>query len=109
MVNLAGTPTPTPTPPFAPTCAGDCNRDRAVTVDEIVRMVNIALNGDTSPSICPGSDQWCSSGPVLGIGITCVIDAVNNALTGCPTPPMATPTPTRTPTSASTANDKQKP
>ena len=79
------TPSPTPTPPLAPPCAGDCNRDRAVTVDEIVRMVNIALNGDTSPSTCPGNEQWCSSGPVLGaIGITCLIDAVNDALNGCP-------------------------
>ena len=67
---------------------GDCSGDRVVTVDEIVRMVNIALNGETSPNTCPGSDQWCSSGPVLGaIGITCLIDAVNNLLSGCPTPP----------------------
>jgi hypothetical protein len=95
-----GISTPTPTPPPALPCVGDCNGDRAVTVDEIVRMVNIALNGDTSPSICPGSEQWCSSGPVLGIGITCLIDAVNDALNGCPT---ATPSPTRTPTSTSTA------
>lgn len=51
-------------------------------------MVNIALSGEPSTNTCPGSDQWCNSGPVLGaVGITCVIDAVNNLLTGCPTPP----------------------
>jgi hypothetical protein len=100
LVNTAGTPIPTPTPTqVALPCVGDCSGDGTVTVDEIVRMVNIALNGDTTPSSCPGSEQWCSSGSVLGaIGITCVIDAVNDALNGCPTP-----TPTRTPTSTSTA------
>jgi hypothetical protein len=88
LVNTAGTPTPTPTPTrTALPCVGDCSGDGAVTVDEIVRMVNIALNGDTSASSCPGSDQWCSSGPVLGaVRIACLIDAVNNLLTGCPTP-----------------------
>ncbi|MBI3782169.1 MAG: hypothetical protein HY270_02090, partial [Deltaproteobacteria bacterium] len=34
-------PTPTPTPPAA--CAGDCNGDASVTVDELITMVNIAL------------------------------------------------------------------
>jgi hypothetical protein len=88
LVNTAGTPTPTPTPTrTALRCVGDCSGDGVVTVDEIVRMVNIALNGDTSASSCPGSDQWCSSGPVLGaVRIACLIDAVNNLLTGCPTP-----------------------
>lgn len=83
---------PTPTPAAVP-CVGDCDQDGRVTVDEIVRMVNIALNGESSPSTCPGSAQWCSSGPVLdAVGITCLIDAVNNALNGCgptPTPTLA--------------------
>ncbi len=64
-------------------CAGDCNDDGAVTVDEILRLVNIALNGDTSPSACRDAAQWCSAGPVADIGITCIVDAVNNALNGC--------------------------
>lgn len=89
--------TPRPTPPPALPCGGDCDGDGAVTVNEIVRMVNIALNGDTSQNTCPGSDQWCNSGPVLGaIGITCLIDAVNDALGGCPTV-SPTPRPTLTP------------
>jgi len=77
--------TPTPSPKSAAPCVGDCNGDDAVTVDELVRMVNIALDGAISRSGCPGSNQWCSTGPVPGtIGITCVIDAVNDALNGCP-------------------------
>ena len=47
-------------------------------------MVNIALNGDTSPSTCSGVEQWCNAGPVRGVGITCVIDAVYNALQALP-------------------------
>jgi hypothetical protein len=96
-------PTPTPTPiPAALPCVGDCTGDGAVTVDEIVRLVNIALNGEPSPNTCPGSDQWCTSGPVVGaIGITCLIDAVNDALYGCPvttSTPSCVPFPSLTPT-----------
>jgi hypothetical protein len=90
---VPGISTPTPTPAVLP-CVGDCNGDSLVTVDEIVRMVNIALNGEPSPNTCRGSDQWCNSGPVVGaIGITCLIDAVNDALYGCPVPPTPTPMP----------------
>lgn len=94
------TPTPTPTPTIPVSgCVGDCNGDRAVTVDEIIRMVLILLNGDTGPSTCPGAVEWCDfSGPP--IAITCVVAGVNNALLGCPAPtPEATrapPTPTAT-------------
>ena len=78
--------TPTPTPPPALPCVGDCGGDGAVTVDEIVRMVNIALNGEADAPACPGTQQWCNAGPVLGaVGITCLIEAVNHALSGCPT------------------------
>jgi hypothetical protein len=83
--------TPTPTP-VAPPCVGDCGANGAVTVDEIVRLVNIVLNGETSLNTCPGAAQWCN-GP-LGIEITCVIGAVNNALSGCP---LSTSTPSPTP------------
>lgn len=93
---VPGVSTPTATPAVFP-CVGDCGGDGVVTVDEIVRMVTIALNGQPSPNTCSGSDQWCSSGPVLGaVGITCLVDAVNNLLTGCPTT-SPTATPTRTP------------
>ena len=62
-------PTPTPRP-----CVGDCNGDGAVTVDEVLTMVNIAL-GNAQPSVCP-------SGGAADIAL--IIQAVHNALTGCP-------------------------
>jgi len=61
-----------------PTCAGDCGGDGEVTVEEIVRMVNIALGGATV-------DQ-CRAGDVDGNGeitIDEIIAAVNRALAGC--------------------------
>jgi hypothetical protein len=83
------TPTPTPTPP-ASECVGDCSGDSRVTIDEIIRMVNIALSGDNVGLVCPGVDQWCSSGPA-GVTINCIIEAVNNALYGCGIEPTPTP------------------
>jgi len=126
------TPTPTNTPTVAPAatitpkpCAGDCNDDGTVTVDEILTMVNIALgNADVST---------CLAGDVNGDGqvtVDEILTAVNNALDGCgvhrttpgPTSPptvtvvatamisptippagTATATPTDTPTSLATA------
>lgn len=85
------TPTATPTPPTS-TCIGDCGGDGEVTIDEIITMVGIALDGETVNDVlkCPGVDLWCNGG-VLGVTIDCIIEAVNNALEGCPIP---TPTPT---------------
>ncbi len=83
-------PLNTPTPVIS-TCIGDCNGDGEATVDEIIRMVNILLVGDTSPSTCPGTEQWCNSGT---LAITCLVDAVNNALHSCP---ASTPAPSRLP------------
>lgn len=62
-----------------PSCAGDCNHDGAVTVDELLTAVNIALNGD--PAACPSCDA-------NGDGIVTVdelVTAVGFALGGCPT------------------------
>jgi hypothetical protein len=64
--------------PTPPTCAGDCGGDGEVTVEEIVRMVNIALGSATV-------DQ-CRAGDVDGNGeitIDEIIAAVNRALAGC--------------------------
>jgi hypothetical protein len=82
-------PTPTPTPSV---CVGDCNGDGAVTVNELVTGVNIAL-GAADVSACPALQ--CPSGPVLGVFVDCVVDAVHNLLSGCPT---LVPTPAPTPT-----------
>jgi hypothetical protein len=67
-------------------CVGDCHQDGAVTIDEILTMVNIALG--SLPV------QQCMAGDVDGDGAVTVdeiVAAVNAALTGCP--PAPTPTP----------------
>ena len=59
-------------------CVGDCNSDRAISVDELVRGVNIAL-GTIAVDQCPGFD--CNgSGAVT---IDCLLQAVNAALGSC--------------------------
>lgn len=70
------TPTPMPTEPPRP-CPGDCNGDRKVSVDELIRGVNIALDRATLSS-CPGYEQSCT-----GICLPFIVEAVNNALHGC--------------------------
>lgn len=59
-----------------PSCAGDCNGSADVTVDELITLVNIAL-GNEQPSVCPNVPSGSK------VGITLIIHAVNNALTGC--------------------------
>lgn len=79
------TPVPTPTPPL-PTCFGDCNGDREVTVDELLLAVNIAIGN--SPV------YQCSVADINGDGDVTVdelIRLVNISLNGCPTKlPVAT-------------------
>ncbi len=61
-------------------CTGDCNGDLIVTVDELVRGVNIAL-GNSEVASCPAFD--CNdSGSVT---VDCLVRAVNSAVDACPT------------------------
>jgi hypothetical protein len=63
---------------FGAACAGDCNSDGAVTVDELITGVNIALGGTPL--------EQCASLDSDGHGAVTVdelVRAVNNALTGC--------------------------
>jgi hypothetical protein len=62
----------------ATACSGDCNGDGTVTVDEIVRGVNIAL-GSLPVGDCPSFDTD-GSGTVT---VDELIRALNNALGGC--------------------------
>jgi hypothetical protein len=76
------TATPKATPTLTPTagtirCIGDCCGNGAVTVDELVTMVNIAL-GNAPPEFCAHGVQ---SGADVTIAV--VIQAVNNALGEC--------------------------
>jgi hypothetical protein len=70
-------------------CAGDCNGDTMVAINELIIGVNIAL-GSSPVSACASFDGN-SDGMVA---INELIAAVNNALNGCS--PAATPTATPT-------------
>ena len=72
------TPTMTPTP-TRPPCVGDCSRNFEVTVDEIVRGVNIGL-GDQPVDQCLAYDP-SGDGAVT---VEELIQGVINALNGCP-------------------------
>lgn len=89
-----------PSGSVGPTCVGDCDGGGAVTVDEIVKGVSIAL-GTQSLDQCPQFD--CNgTGQVT---IDCIINAVSAALNGCPSAPTSSPTRnigTATPTATST-------
>jgi hypothetical protein len=77
--NPTMTPTvpPTPVSTQTPGCVGDCNDNGSVTVDELLTLVNIALD-NAQPSACP------SGVPAgAGVNIALIVEAVNNALTGC--------------------------
>ncbi len=70
---LQVTPTPTPI-----ACVGDCDGGGEVTVDEIIKGVNIAL-GNADLSTCPVFDKDGNG----EVDVTELIVAVNNALAGC--------------------------
>jgi hypothetical protein len=76
------TPTPSPTLTATPpvqSCIGDCNNSGTVTIDELVKGVNIALALQPI-STCPSlnvNDQGT-------VTVDALIRAVNNALKGCP-------------------------
>jgi hypothetical protein len=83
------TPTPSDTPvstamqtptvtPLLPPCIGDCNANGQVTIDELLTLVNVAL-GTALPAACPNG---VPSG--AEVNVAQIIQAVNNALYGCP-------------------------
>lgn len=86
---VPGIVTPTPTPTSVSACVGDCDGDGRVSINELVRGVDIAL-GALPPSACPSFDCPCTLLSCLP-DIGCLLQGVNNALSGCPTP---TPLPT---------------
>jgi hypothetical protein len=61
-----------------PLCIGDCNGDASVTMNEIITLVNIAL-GSADASACANGIP-SDGGDEIGL----IIQAVNNALNGCP-------------------------
>ena len=61
-----------------PACVGDCGGDAEVAVDELLRLVNIAL-GHLAVTECPAGDN---NGDRT-ITVDEILSAVNNALRGC--------------------------
>lgn len=78
-------------------CPGDCNQGGGVTIDELVRAVNIAL-GTTGSESCLAVDLN-EDGAVT---VDELVKAVRAALEGCPPRQVESPTPTGTPTVAFT-------
>jgi len=80
----AATPTETPSPTPSPDrtspvpCAGDCNGDAAVGINELVLGVSVAQNA-LPISACPSFDTDGSG----AVEISELIDAVSAALVGC--------------------------
>ncbi|MGD0948888.1 MAG: hypothetical protein ABSA52_15860 [Candidatus Binatia bacterium] len=73
-------PTPTPTATAVTVaCAGDCNKDHVVTIDELLVIVQIALGNDDITT-CDQSDAN-GDGRVT---VDEILMAVSNALNGCP-------------------------
>jgi hypothetical protein len=70
------TPTATPGPPAA--CAGDCDESGAVTVDELITLVGVALESMPIDSCQAGNGDGNQA-----ITLNEVVSAVNRALRGC--------------------------
>ena len=64
--------------PTAVPCVGDCAGNRTVTVDELVKGVNIAL-GNAALDQCSAFD--CNHN--RHVTVDCLMQAVDNALNGC--------------------------
>lgn len=78
-------------------CVGDCNLNGTVMIDDILKMVNVALGGLDLTACMAGNANGDDK-----ITISEIIMAVNNALSSCPTPgPSATSTATHPPDAAS--------
>jgi hypothetical protein len=74
---VISTPTPTSTVPQLPVCIGDCSGTSSVAINDLIMLVNIALD-NTRVSGCP---HGVSSGTEVDVAV--IIQAVNNALNGC--------------------------
>jgi hypothetical protein len=86
------------------TCVGDCDDSGTVTVDEIVKGVDIVL-GERSLDQCPPLD--CNgNGQVT---VACLVQALGAALNGCASEPTASPTNSATPTPMNTATRTSTP
>jgi hypothetical protein len=65
-------------------CAGDCNANGRVSIDELVLGTRVAL-GSADVSACASLASGCVSGDVC---IDDLVRAVGNSIEGCPLPPL---------------------
>jgi len=75
---LAGPPTPTATPTQPSGCMGDCAGDSQVTVDDLIKGVNIALD-NLAVAACTAFDVDGNS----RVTVDELVGGVNSALNGC--------------------------
>lgn len=75
--DVPATPTPTATP-LTSACAGDCNGNGSVSINELVSSVNISL-GLAAVADCPA----CDTNHDGMVSVAELISAVNKALKGC--------------------------
>jgi hypothetical protein len=76
--------------PSAARCPGDLNGDGAVTIDEVIAMVNTALYGCPVPGPAASCPEDLNGDGMVTVDE--ILQAVGTALSGCPTP-TATPVP----------------
>jgi hypothetical protein len=77
------TPTQTPTPTLVP-CAGDCNADGTVLINELVQIARIVV-GEAESAACPAADRDRDG----AASVDELLAAVGNALDGCRPPAVA--------------------
>lgn len=77
--SLTATEPPTSTPTVPPPCVGDCDGSGDVTINEVLLMVNIALD-KAETAVCPRGDRNHDG----TITVDEILAAVNVALNGCP-------------------------
>ncbi len=86
--------------PASAQCVGDCEGDNRVTIDDLIKGVNIAL------AVLPVSECPAFADDMGEVTISQLVLGVNNALNGCPEPvPTATATETATEAATATATD----
>lgn len=73
--------------PVYAACTGDCDDSGGVTIDEIVRLVNVALGQDSLGSCINGDSDGNTT-----VTIEELVTAVRRSLDGCPAEPSPTPT-----------------
>lgn len=79
------TDTPTRTPTLPPFCAGDCDADDEVSIDEIIVLVSTAL-GLTQLSECPAGDLNGDGQITVDEILVAVINALGECTIGPPLP-----------------------